>query len=668
MRGVSGDNTPKRMKRTLIWMGALLVASGASAQPWNLPGNGGTNPSTNYVGTTDNNALMLRTNATQRLRINANQSYTIGSFAAQVKDGAVGLCPNNSMWSTGPGPFSSLHLAANTSDNMQAYGYRPWMQNGITLTGNADQGYLGQKYTSLDNTDMVIQWSDNPAGSHYGTDRMRFIFTNGFNGSTSGARSMEGLEGMRLFPKNDKEINVGIGDFNAFGGDPTERLHVRDGRVRIQKLPDDPETDQPYKVMVVDASTDPNERGVVKWKNISGFGDCTWKLQANNDVASVYDGSSCPWNYDNFVGVGVQFPKAKLEVEYDGSSPLFSGAVTVSTLLSATVGGWGVAGHARTPLGNQFSSTALYGVGGFGSNAKYTYGVSGLASNGAPGSMAVDIIGVAGVATANANAQRTVGVYGKASGATGGNDWAAWFDGSGFLGASTWSYSDGNLKQDLANLPSSDVVAGLMELHPKSYIFDTLGYPYLHFPSGTQLGLISQEVEPVFPELVQDVIRPAQVDSLGNIIEPELAFKAMNYQGFIPLLIAGFQAQQQEIAALQAQVAQCCASNPGMTAEGNGSLKDNPATGELREQRLLIVPNPVVDLTTLEYYVPVAGKVVLQVASMDGRPLGTLREEMAEPGAYSYQWNTGRLAPGTYLCTYMLDGTVVVQKAVKVAR
>jgi hypothetical protein len=86
----------------------------------------------------------------------------------------------------------------------------------------------------------------------------------------------------------------------------------------------------------------------------------------------------------------------------------------------------------------------------------------------------------------------------------------------------------------------------------------------------------------------------------------------------------------------------------------------------LKEQRLLVVPNPVADLTTLEYYVPQAGQVSLQVSTSDGKPLATLRQEQAEPGAYSYLWNTTKLAAGTYLCTYLLDGAVVVQRAVKV--
>lgn len=94
--------------------------------------------------------------------------------------------------------------------------------------------------------------------------------------------------------------------------------------------------------------------------------------------------------------------------------------------------------------------------------------------------------------------------------------------------------------------------------------------------------------------------------------------------------------------------------------------KDAQQASDLQEQRLLVIPNPVADLTTLEYYVPKSGKVSLSVSTSDGKPMGTLREGQAEPGAYSYQWNTTKLAAGTYFCTFLLDGAVVVKRAVKV--
>lgn len=151
------------MQRILNCALSLLLATCLTAQtPWYLPGNTLTTLVTHYVGTSDNNALMLRTNAIQRLRLNANQSYTIGAFSAQAKNGALGLSPNNTLWANGPGPFSRLHLHDGTTSVLQSP-YRPWMDNGITFTTNSDQLYIGHKVESgTDQTSAVIQWGDKP--------------------------------------------------------------------------------------------------------------------------------------------------------------------------------------------------------------------------------------------------------------------------------------------------------------------------------------------------------------------------------------------------------------------------------------------------------------------------------------------------------------------------
>ena len=60
-----------------------------------------------------------------------------------------------------------LHLAEGSGNNDQGIGYRPWMRNGVTMTGNADQCYMGQKYRGVDTSDVVLQWSDNPASRPY---------------------------------------------------------------------------------------------------------------------------------------------------------------------------------------------------------------------------------------------------------------------------------------------------------------------------------------------------------------------------------------------------------------------------------------------------------------------------------------------------------------------
>ena len=50
-------------------------------------------------------------------------------------------------------PLRSAEPGANGS---QSIGDRPWMRNGVTLTGNHDHAYIGQRSYGHDSTDMVI--------------------------------------------------------------------------------------------------------------------------------------------------------------------------------------------------------------------------------------------------------------------------------------------------------------------------------------------------------------------------------------------------------------------------------------------------------------------------------------------------------------------------------
>ena len=729
------------------------------AQPvmgqWWTGGNNGLSWTTNFLGTTDGVPINFRTDNLFRARINPRMTYSLlNSFPNIPADGFTLITPDNGFLGQPPrGPFSRLHLAeGGTTGNAEQWGYRPWQKNGITFTGNNDQGYIGQKYREGDAgyTDMVMQWSDNPEVAK--SDRLRFIFTSAYHpGTPSGMNSREGMEGMRLWPTFYRGINVGIGDF--FAGnlidptitDPTERLDVLDGRVRIRQLPTDPIAPSLTKFLVVDDTPGP-DYGVVKWRNMptGTGGGCEWTLLgapgSNSDIATAYiNNPGCP-QADRKVGIGTNAPQYKLHVVQNSS--LGSGGGLSVNYAAPQIGvSYGIVSDVQPQPGQGLdqpfaiqgsvsevdnSGIAVYGIARANAHVDGTtnsiYGTSGLAYGPSNGSVLLEAYGAKGeVISGTAGTITTAyGVYGKSttldhhtganygvygfskygttnygifgvagdddaatvcygvygnfggpddpSGLNGHTKWAGYFPGNTYVGGTVFGPSDVQLKQNIADLPVDTAVSKLLQLVPKTYDFNQDQFGFMHLPTEHQYGLIAQDVEAVLPTLVTNIHQPAMQDSAGGVMNPEVDFMAMNYQGLIPLLVAGFQAQQQQIAALQAQVAQCCASNPGMAPEGSGGLKSTPATGELREQRLLIIPNPVADLTTLEYYVPKAGMVVLQVASMDGKPLATLREEMAEPGAYQYTWNTSKLAPGTYLCTYMLEGAVVVQKAVKVAR
>ena len=349
--------TEMKIRPLLVVAGVLATCIG-QAQVSLLGNNSG---GTDYVGCdntspfplrvmqNDNWPLQFWTDSLHRMQLfHTMPPATINGFPNIARNGYLGISPVEDFY-TIPGPFSRVHLVDSVDNNAGTYaqeqGYRPWMRNGVTMTGNADQMYIGQKYTYVDSmdyesgeiidrSDAVIEWSDNPDDSPWGTDRLRFMFTNQYNVAAPpdyGARSLEGMEAMRIYIPTDTTANVGVGDFfragviNGQNEDPTERLHVRDGRVRIQQLPDDLPADSDFVVMVVDTSA-AGERGVVKWvpaSSILSAADCEWSMTGgtnpgDNDVWTAVgaETDNCP-DETEAVGIGTNNPTAKLHVVTD---------------------------------------------------------------------------------------------------------------------------------------------------------------------------------------------------------------------------------------------------------------------------------------------------------------------------------------------------------------
>lgn len=270
-----------RTSRILSCISALSMTLHVNAQVnWSTAGNTittnewfGAAPGSTIplrIETRVNQPIQLYTNSVQRMRLNSTINTSINGFAAAPRNGFLLLSgqPDAFVNINSLAPFSRLHLiddagAVDPLAYAQVFGYRPWMRNGVTFTGNNDQGYLGQKHNATDVTDMVLQWSDNAQNSPSGTDRLKFVFTSAFTGAATGSRSLDGLEAMRMFPVNDQNVNVGIGDFAPPAvGDPTERLDILSGRLRIRQLPASPAANALTMVLVVDNAPAPSgERG-----------------------------------------------------------------------------------------------------------------------------------------------------------------------------------------------------------------------------------------------------------------------------------------------------------------------------------------------------------------------------------------------------------------------
>ncbi len=703
----------------------LSVTVVRSQTYWETTGNVSMDPVTNFIGTTDNQPMNVRTDDDWRLRVNKTQNYVVNSsFGAKTANGWMLLSPDIANFLSGAnGPYSLLHLAAATN-NAQTSSDRPWMNVGMTLTGNSDHSYVGQKSYGTDKTDMVIHWSDNPA-TWYGPDRLRFLFTSGYSSSSSsGAYSEEGLEGMRLYPVTPDEVNVGIGDFYAANlADPTitepeERLDVVDGKVRVRQLPTDPVSTSD-EMVTLNMST-----GVLEHRPIVNLPDnCEWQMSPGVQHVWTAVGPAdpdCP-DEDEFVGIGTNAPSAKLDVRYapasgtgmttirgeaggGADSKIGGGFYTDGTGLEhygvqarsyngtdVNTGGrfWGelintgsydlnvgAEGLTNVTSGstvtNNISLRASCSVGGTTTN---NFGVHSQIWN--SGSSVTDNYGGYFDAWTSSNAANNYGLYTMASG--GSTAWALFVNGTQFSTSSNiFSTSDPSLKTNVQPADRQQALDLLNAIPLYTYEFDPSTCPQMNMPTGTQLGVMAPELQAVLPELVRDVHQPASYDQSGNLLHPGRDLKAVSYTGLIPYLMAAFQQQQQtistledQLAAMQQDLATCCSAQGGTLQRelipGAGAGGGAGASEALRTD-LHIIPNPVADLTQLRYTVATPGRTRLEVSDSNGKRLEVLEEAVREVGTYTHEWTTTDLAPGTYHCTLYLNDSFVVKKAVKVAR
>ncbi len=611
----------KNMLKHLAWGVFGLVSQQVFSQATQDDNNGGLgsflgwNAGANQILEVRNDAnkpIDWYTTALHRMRLNETVATLVnpafGFPGITWKTGYLGLSGRPGFFTAGPGPFSRLHLVDDVGADdpnvyAQIFGYRPWMRNGITFTGNSDQSYIGHKYVGDDNTDFVIQWSDNPEGSPWGVDRMKFVFSSTYDGASRGMSSMDGMEAIRMWPSSPLTVNVGIGDFAPAGvGDPTERLDVLDGRVRIRRLPTELEADTLTQFVVVD----PN--GVLGWRNVppgSGTGTaCDWNIlnpgtSGASTVHHVYtavgSSTSCP-DANDHVGIGTSSSTmaGKLTILETANKPSAAESAVHVTMNAdsetnfglklALVNGQGVYSALSTGVDviveNAIGTTTgvrsvvslasgleatddliavdanpvhrgkaqwVMGTRSVvdlinGSDATQVYGSYNMVKHSTAVSDSTEVVGTFGGVRSNATGTRR-GVWGKIYGTnSNSDDWAGYFEGEGFLSANMWQYSDAELKTDIQPLTSCSEILG--QVVPRTYRFNVESNPGLGLAEGDQAGVIAAEIEEILPHLVRSVTHSEELDEQGNVISVGGTHKAVNYIGMIPYLIGAFNEQR----------------------------------------------------------------------------------------------------------------------------
>ncbi len=226
------------------------------------------------------------------------------------------------------------------------------------------------------------------------------------------------------------------------------------------------------------------------------------------------------------VGINDASPAYPLEVNGNGETRTINLYNTAPTTTGSTFN-YGVICNMAQASNTGFPR--LFNIYGFStdSDSYLSYGVYGFASN-----------------ASNFN----YGIYGVA-GTTGG--YAGYFSGNTYCSGS-YVTSDETFKTDIK--PLSSGLATIMALNPKTYSFDTETYDYMNLPEGIQFGFVAQDLEAVTPNLVARAFQAFEQPTSNTHEGQGIEFKAVNYDGLIPVLTSAIQEQQAIIENQQKQI------------------------------------------------------------------------------------------------------------------
>jgi hypothetical protein len=292
-----------------------------------------------------------------------------------------------------------------------------------------------------------------------------------------------------------------------------------------------------------------------------------------------------------------------------------------------------------------------------------------------------------------------IGVYAEANSTDpGAAVWAGYFN--GFIQANGVTFpSDAQFKTNVNPIQSAEDI--LEQINPVTFNYLQSGNAqYMHFDTENKFGMIAQEVEQILPELVREVTHPQQMDSLGNVIVPEFEYKTLNYEAFIPILIAGFQEQssridsltsvnttvitysdslEQVVSDLNARLTQLenCLSNilPALCNANQMAVQQTPEETQnqlkaminvqLSDKNTIVlnqnVPNPFAESTVITFSIPATvQKAQIHFYNAAGQLINSV--DITERGNGQLNVFANDLSTGVYTYSLVADGKVVATK------
>ncbi|MDB3907773.1 tail fiber domain-containing protein [Crocinitomicaceae bacterium] len=256
-------------------------------------------------------------------------------------------------------------------------------------------------------------------------------------------------------------------------------------------------------------------------------------------------------------GIGVAF-RAESSNAANSFSAIQANTNSATANNAAILGNNSGAGYGVT---GQVPATASGGAGVYGSNLRTTggNGVLGIGFNGIVGQSSFSP--GYGVYGSNSNLTGLAigtygigfnGVYGQTTDVI--NGWSGYFtqdigvDGTGYSLGGWLTVSDKRLKSNIELIESP--LDRILQLNGRTYTLTTKSKPVdgeLTIRETQQYGVIAQEVEAVFPEMVQE---KAVFNNAGD----DTLYKTVNYDQLVPVLIESLRELNEKVESLEAEL------------------------------------------------------------------------------------------------------------------
>lgn len=245
--------------------------------------------------------------------------------------------------------------------------------------------------------------------------------------------------------------------------------------------------------------------------------------------------------------------------------------------------------------------------------------------------------------------------YGVYASATGNNSFAGYFAGRIFS-TNNLVVSDKSLKTDIKE--EENVLEKLSRLKPVNYNFiQEKNEVNLSLSKNLQHGFIAQELEEVFPELVEDVIHPIMNEK--NEQTGTKTLKSVNYIGLISMLTQSVKELKEEVDVLKEKIESNEKTYVVNNTRGFSQEEVNTiiANGYYLGQN---TPNPFSTSTKIEYSLPEDDKnASILILNLNGQ---TLKEFKLSDPKGNISISAGTLQKGMYLYSLISNGQEIATK------